>query len=1025
MRLRPLWYAVLVGLGVALSACATAPRAAHAPTLLTLRSEELARAKARLARGDTVLRPALDRLLSEADSALGAGPFSVTDKKRVPPSGDRHDYISLGPYWWPDSSRAEGLPYVRRDGRRNPETQQDYDSPRFRRMADAVNTLALAYYFAGTKEYARHAATLLRTWFLDPATRMNPNLEYAQAIPGITTGRGFGIIESRTLPRLLDDITLLQGSPSWTARDRQGMQEWMSAFLQWLLTSRNGRDEWAARNNHGSWYDAQTAALALFVGRPELARQILESSKTRRTAVQIKPDGSQPLELARTRSFDYSVFNLEALMQLAELGRKLEVDLWHYEAPGGGSIRKALDYLAPYADPTRKWPGQQITPVDPSRLLLVLRMGELTYRDPRYRALIANIPQQHTRAHRVQLLYPPQEEGVAAAFQGALGQSGTVAPADLSRLSPSDFRDDELDLPYYLAHFHRLANSVALSGERRGFIDLAVWRNPVDNRPHNARIMENILALAFFYATDRPWNPYRGDSAVRARLEAALDFWVRSQSEDGRFSEYAPQRWSLAPTAFATKFMGETLRLLSAGPAIDQELHRRVIAADRRAIMAVLTRTDLYEHGRRFSNQFSNVWAGALAYLALYPDAEIERELRARLAATASEHQSPVGYFYEADGPDWGYNLGTHHSNLHMAWHYARGTDLSNHFIEPTRRWYEWLAYNAVPEPNESGLTLNRSVETRQRRSVVAEAGQQEATGTPLAEHVETARILGPTREELARRRALHRAELQRQWPRVDSLTVGSFRAFSPYAFLHRAHVRWHPTEGQRHAAIAGLRHQVETRFTHQRTDARKTVVFSYVRRPTYYAAFTAGQTSTAQQRYGLGLLWIPQAGSVLQSQTGGLGTAWGTRPADTTLVYEATGFRTAFGVRDSIVALVPGNRDLPRGDYRVEYGLGDKGRKTVVFREHGVHVAVEHAGAFVEQFPLLMLPSDVLKAPPGLVELRRDATRVVLRWTPATNAKVEWTEERSGERRVVSVAIPAAGALTYDLEIHTTRDAR
>jgi hypothetical protein len=594
-----------------------------------------------------------------------------------------------------------------------------------------------------------------------------------------------------------------------------------------------------------------------------------------------------------------------------------------------------------------------------------------------------------------------------------------VAPADLSRLSPADFRDDELDLPYYLAHFHRLANSVALSGPRRGFIDLAVWRNPEDNRPHNARIMENILSLAFFYTTDRSWNSYRGDPAVRARLEAALDFWTRSQSEDGRFSEYAPQRWSLAPTAFATKFMGETLRLLRDGPPIDSGVHRRAVEADRRAILAVLTRPDLYEHGRRFSNQFSNVWAGALAYLDLHPDAEVERELRARLTQAAVDHQSPVGYFYEADGPDWGYNLNTHHSNFLMAWHYARATDLAGAFIEPMRRWYEWLGYNAVPEPNEATLTLNRSIETRQRRSVVAEAGPAEAeTGNPLAEQVQAARVLGPTREELARRHAQRRAELERQWPRVEPLAVGSFRAFSPYTFLHRSQVRWYPTELERQAALARLRHQTEDRFTHQRTDARKPIVFSYVRRPAYYAAFTTGEATTAQQRFGLGLVWIAQAGSVLQSQTGGWATAWGTRPADTTLVYEATSVGATFRVQDSMVAPIPGNRDLPAGDYRIAYRLGERGKKTVVFGERGLHVAIEHAGAFVEQLPLLALPSDALEARPGFVELRRGAARIVLRWTPTRSPKVEWTDERSGERRVVTVLVPATGALTYDLEI-------
>jgi hypothetical protein len=273
-------------------------------------------------------------------------------------------------------------------------------------------------------------------------------------------------------------------------------------------------------------------------------------------------------------------------------------------------------------------------------------------------------------------------------------------------------------------------------------------------------------------------------------------------------------------------------------------------------------------------------------------------------------------------------------------------------------------------------------------------------------------RILGPTREEVARRRAARRAELVKQWPRVDSLAVGTFRAFSPYAFLHRSHVRWRPTDAERRAAVAALRHQRETRFTHQRVDSRKPVVYSYVRRPAYYAAFTAGELVTAQQRYGLGLLWMPGAGTVLQSQTGATSTAWGTRAADSALVYEAAGVGAA--------AAAPGNRDLPAGDYRVSYPLGARGSKAVTFGDRGIRVSVNHAGAFVEQLPLLALPTDEITARPGLVELRRGTATVAVRWAPATTATVERTAETSGARRVVAVAIPATGELTYDIEIRT-----
>ena len=403
--MRPVAFAVTLALA-SMALAEHSARGQDAP-FVSLRAEDLRRAKTLLQNGDSALRPALDRLMRDADSAMTAGPFSVTEKKRVPPSGDRHDYMSLAPYWWPDSSSPNGLPYIRHDGQRNPETLNDYDAPRLRRMSDAVTALALAYYFTGHERYAAHAVELLRVWFIAPATRMNPRLTYAQAIPGITDGRGIGIIETRGLIRLLDAIRLLEPSPGWTPEDRGQIREWMRAYLDWLLTSPNGKDESAAKNNHGSWYDAQTAALALFLGQPALTKRIVEASKTRRVAVQIRPDGRQPLEETRTRSLDYSIFNLEALMQLAELGRTVGVDLWHYRAPQGGSIRKALAYLATYADPAMKWEGEQITPIDPTGMLDVLRMGELVFDDASYGALIARMPRDRVRAQRIQLLYPP------------------------------------------------------------------------------------------------------------------------------------------------------------------------------------------------------------------------------------------------------------------------------------------------------------------------------------------------------------------------------------------------------------------------------------------------------------------------------------------------------------------------------------------------------------------------------------------------------------------------------------------
>lgn len=377
------------------------------PRLFAHRGELVMEARERVRAGDPALVPAYRRLLVQADSALKEGPFSVMQKRRLPPSGDKHDYMSFGPYWWPDPSKTNGLPYIRRDGERNPEIYRDSDARALGQMLAGVDALSLAYYLSGEERYAERAAELLRVWFVDPATRMNPNLNFGQAIPGITDGRGIGIIETRNFATLVDDLGLLAGSRAMTQVEKRGMQEWLGSYLEWLLTSRNGLDEKAWFNNHGTWYDAQASALALYVGRTELAREILSGTARLRINDQITKDGSQPEELARTRSLSYSAMNLEGFSQLAEVSRHVGLDLWNYEAPRGGSIRKALDYLAPYADPAKKWTGNQITPESPDVLLGHLLRAGRVYGAAEYAAALAKIPvTEATRSARERLWWP-------------------------------------------------------------------------------------------------------------------------------------------------------------------------------------------------------------------------------------------------------------------------------------------------------------------------------------------------------------------------------------------------------------------------------------------------------------------------------------------------------------------------------------------------------------------------------------------------------------------------------------------
>src|SRR5215218_1599310 len=217
------------------TARAVAAKTTDVPRVFLTDPRALAETRQRIRSGDKSFDAPLRRLEEDARKALGAGPFSVTTKSAVPPSGDRHDYMSQAPYFWPDPSKPNGLPYIRRDGERNPEINKITDHREMDRMVEAVNALALAYYLKGEEAYAAKAAVLLRAWFLDPATRMNPHLEYAQFIPGVNTGRGIGLIETRGLTRVVDAVGLLAGSKAWTKDDQRGVEAWYDKFLRWML----------------------------------------------------------------------------------------------------------------------------------------------------------------------------------------------------------------------------------------------------------------------------------------------------------------------------------------------------------------------------------------------------------------------------------------------------------------------------------------------------------------------------------------------------------------------------------------------------------------------------------------------------------------------------------------------------------------------------------------------------------------------------------------------------------------------
>ena len=379
----------------------------HDPILLN--ADWLKKAKKAVMKKHPAYTAAYNALIRQADNAITQGPFSVMNKTKTPPSGDKHDYMSQGAYWWPDPKKKDGLPYIRRDGEQNPETMNSStDKKEKNKMTGHVTTLSRAWFFSGEEKYAERAALLLRTWFLDPETRMNPHLEYGQSIPGRVKGRGTGIIDTASLTNIIDSACLLCTSDAWTEMDHQALQEWFRSFTKWLLTSSHGKEERKAHNNHGAWYDVQVAAFALFTGDKAVAEKVMRTVGKNRIAKHVKPDGSQPLELARTRSFTYSVYNLMALSRLARLGEHTGLDLWQYNVNGKSAIQAAIDYVGPFADPKKKWPHKQITEPHRTRLLELLRHAYLVYKDPKYLQWIEKIPEEERDGHISILLYPAE-----------------------------------------------------------------------------------------------------------------------------------------------------------------------------------------------------------------------------------------------------------------------------------------------------------------------------------------------------------------------------------------------------------------------------------------------------------------------------------------------------------------------------------------------------------------------------------------------------------------------------------------
>jgi hypothetical protein len=286
--------------------------------------------------------------------ALNQEPTTITAYRSPRSAGGLHDFYSEGDYWWPDPQNPDG-PYIQRDGQTNPDNFVDHRRAMIR-FSRIIGALASAYVLTSDRKYADHIWRHARAWFVDPETRMNPSLLYAQAIKGRATGRGIGIIDTIHLMEVAQGIVVVQNDPGADKLVLKETKRWFTEYLSWLSTHQYSKDEMNASNNHGTCWVMQVASFARFTGSEDMLQLCRDRYKTVILPGQMSLDGSFPRELQRTKPYGYSIFNLDAMTMICQVLSDKENDLWHFELADDRSIHKGMDFLFPFLESKDSWP---------------------------------------------------------------------------------------------------------------------------------------------------------------------------------------------------------------------------------------------------------------------------------------------------------------------------------------------------------------------------------------------------------------------------------------------------------------------------------------------------------------------------------------------------------------------------------------------------------------------------------------------------------------------------------------------
>lgn len=362
-------------------------RAANLP--MTLVSEDEAEPiHSAIIRKEGWTQDSVRRLRAEAEKRLKEGPWTVTSDRPKNTEIDVHDYYSEAAFWWPNPEDPGG-PYIRNDGQANPNRFMA-NRQALNAMADAVFTLGAAGFLLDDPRYSQRATRVIHTWFLNPKTRMNPSLDYAQVVPGLNDGRGSGVLDGRAFIRTIQGMEFLAQTGTWDPKERAAVIKWFEEYLHWLTDSKSAIDEKTSGDSHASWWTAQVAAVATFVENQPMQAMAFDFYRTRVFPRQIRKDGSAPGEELRARPMVLSSFNLEAFTIVCRIAQVQGVDLWGVRGRGGATLGTVVDYLEPYLADPHKWTKEQ-TAEFPNDGLYFLAFAGMGLKKPEYVALFRKL----------------------------------------------------------------------------------------------------------------------------------------------------------------------------------------------------------------------------------------------------------------------------------------------------------------------------------------------------------------------------------------------------------------------------------------------------------------------------------------------------------------------------------------------------------------------------------------------------------------------------------------------------------